>query len=78
MRMLALHNYLSATTVRRVDTKRLAAELKVIGYSLGRISGPAAAWNNRVWLNGPNSTENDEKAIELLAAQAKRLRIDLG
>ena len=77
MRMLALHQYLPIRTIKRLDTKRLDAELKTLGYALASISGTPAAGNNRLWLVGPNSTTRDDDAIRALDDQAKRLRIML-
>ena len=75
MRMLAQSQYMSAADIRRVDTKRLAAELKPLGYSLNYITGAAAAGNNRLWLEGPASTDNDAAAVAALTAQAERVRV---
>jgi hypothetical protein len=74
--------YLKPGSARRMNTNRLAKELSLLSpyfsYSLGTLSGSAAAGNERVWIVGPESTKvEDTKAIELVEQQAARRRIRL-
>ncbi len=77
-RFLSLHQYMPREVVERLDTKRLNAELKSIGYGLNYVVGLSATGNNRLWLEGPEANqEHDAEAIGMLYAQAKRLKISL-